>query len=78
MGIINKKQALYFATGFDNTGMYSGRKEAMQIIRGMKNDITEEDVFSGLKSSLAKIAGCRKYPCTRHATCPNRKDLLLR
>ncbi len=57
MGIINKKQALYFATGFDNTGMHSGRKEAMQIIRGMKNDITEEDVFSGLKSSLAKIGG---------------------
>ena len=35
MGIQNKDGALYFATGIDNSGLYSGRQEAMGIIKAM-------------------------------------------
>mgnify|MGYP003263077982 CR=1 FL=1 len=35
MGIQNKDGALYFATGIDNSGLYSGRQEAMGIINSM-------------------------------------------
>lgn len=48
MGIQNKEGALYFATGFDNSGLYSGRQEAMGIIKAMASEITSFDVFGGL------------------------------
>lgn len=48
MGIQNKEGALYFATGIDNTGLYSGRQEAMGIIKAMASEITSFDVFSGI------------------------------
>ena len=48
MGIQNKEGALYFATGIDNTGLYSGKREAIGIIKAMAGEITSFDVFGGL------------------------------
>lgn len=48
MGIQNKDGALYFATGIDNSGIYSGRQEAMGIIKAMAGEITAFDVFGGI------------------------------
>lgn len=48
MGIQNKDGALYFATGIDNSGLYSGRQEAMGIIKAMTSEITAFDVFGGI------------------------------
>ena len=48
MGIQNKDGALYFATGIDNSGLYSGRQEAMGIIKAMASEITAFDVFGGI------------------------------
>jgi len=48
MGIQNKDGALYFATGIDNSGLYSGRNEAMGIIKAMAGEITAFDVFGGI------------------------------
>ncbi|WP_307996625.1 phage tail tape measure protein [uncultured Bacteroides sp.] len=48
MGIQNKDGALYFATGIDNSGLYSGRNEAMGIIKAMASEITAFDVFGGI------------------------------
>ena len=48
MGIQNKDGALYFATGIDNSGLYSGRQEAMGIIKAMAGEITAFDVFGGI------------------------------
>lgn len=48
MGIQNKDGALYFATGIDNSGLYSGRQEAMGIIKAMVGEITAFDVFGGI------------------------------
>lgn len=48
MGIQNRDGALYFATGIDNTGLYSGRREAMGIIKAMAGEITSFDVFGGI------------------------------
>lgn len=39
MGIQNKDGALYFATGIDNSGLYSGRQEAMGIIKAMAGEL---------------------------------------
>lgn len=48
MGIQNKDGALYFATGIDNSGLNSGRQEAMGIIKAMAGEITAFDVFGGI------------------------------
>lgn len=48
MGIQNRDGALYFATGVDNTGLYSGRREAIGIIKAMTSEITSFDVFGGI------------------------------
>lgn len=48
MGIQNKDGALYFATGVDNTGLYSGKREAIGIIKAMAGEITSFDVFGGI------------------------------
>ena len=48
MGIRNKEGALYFSTGIDNSGLYSGRREAMGIIKAMASEITSFDVFGGI------------------------------
>lgn len=53
MGIQNKDGALYFATGVDNTGLYTGRREAIGIIKAMAGEITSFDVFGGLGLSAA-------------------------
>lgn len=58
MGIQNKDGALYFATGIDNSGLYSGRQEAMGIIKAMASEITAFDVFGGIGIS-AGIAFAR-------------------
>lgn len=58
MGIQNKDGALYFATGIDNSGLYSGRQEAMGIIKAMASEITVFDVFGGIGIS-AGIAFAR-------------------
>lgn len=41
------------ATGIDNTGLYSGRREAMGIIKAMAGQITSFDIFSGIGISAA-------------------------
>lgn len=48
MGIQNRDGALYFATGVDNTGLYSGRREAIGIIKAMTSEITSFDIFGGI------------------------------
>lgn len=53
MGIVNREGSLYMATGIDNTGLYSGRREAMGIIKAMAGQITSFDVFSGIGISAA-------------------------
>lgn len=53
MGIVNRDGALYMATGIDNSGLYSGRREAMGIIKAMASQITSFDVFSGIGISAA-------------------------
>lgn len=53
MGIVNREGALYLATGIDNAGLYSGRREAMGIIKAMAGQITSFDVFSGIGISAA-------------------------
>lgn len=58
MSIQNKDGALYFATGIDNSGLYSGRQEAMGIIKAMASEITAFDVFGGIGIS-AGIAFAR-------------------
>lgn len=55
MGIQNKDGALYFATGIDNSGLYSGRNEAMGIIKAMAGEITAFDVFGGIGISAALL-----------------------
>ncbi|WP_294591642.1 phage tail tape measure protein [uncultured Bacteroides sp.] len=55
MGIQNKDGALYFATGVDNTGLYSGRREAIGIIKAMAGEITSFDVFGGIGISAAMV-----------------------
>ena len=57
MGIQNKDGALYFATGIDNSGLYSGRQEAMGIIKAMASEITAFDVFGGIgiSAELPKV-----------------------
>lgn len=55
MGIINREGSLYLATGIDNTGLYSGRREAMGIIKAMAGQITSFDVFSGIGISAATV-----------------------
>lgn len=41
------------ATGIDNSGLYTGRREAMGIIKAMAGQITSFDVFSGIGISAA-------------------------
>lgn len=53
MGIKNREGALYVATGFDNSGFYEGRREAIGIIKAMASQITSFDVFSGIGISAA-------------------------
>ena len=43
MGIVNRAGALYSATGIDNTGLYSGKREAMGIIKALAGEITSFD-----------------------------------
>lgn len=56
MGIQNKDGALYFATGIDNSGLYSGRQEAMGIIKAMAGEITAFDVFGGIGISAGLLS----------------------
>lgn len=65
MGIQNKDGALYFATGIDNSGLYSGRQEAMGIIKAMAGEITAFDVFGGL--ALVRESHLLKQP-KKHIT----------
>lgn len=53
MGIINREGSLYLATGIDNSGLYTGRREAIGIIKAMAGQITSFDVFSGIGISAA-------------------------
>ena len=48
MGIRNREGALYVATGFDNSGFYEGKREAMGIIKTLASEITSFDVFGGI------------------------------
>ena len=53
MGIRNREGALYVATGFDNSGFYEGKREAMGIIKTLASEITSFDVFGGIGISAA-------------------------
>lgn len=53
MGIRNRDGALYVATGFDNSGFYEGKREAMGIIKTLAGEITSFDVFGGIGISAA-------------------------
>ena len=53
MGIRNREGALYVATGFDNSGFYEGKREAMGIIKTLASEITSFDIFSGIGISAA-------------------------
>ncbi|MGL5957995.1 MAG: phage tail tape measure protein [Phocaeicola sp.] len=53
MGIVNKENALYWATGIDNTGLHKGREEAMGILKGLASQVTSFDVFGGIGVSAA-------------------------
>lgn len=53
MGIKDRDGAMYIATGFDNTGFYAGKREAMGIIKAMASEITSFDIFSGIGISAA-------------------------
>ena len=53
MGIRNREGALYVATGFDNSGIYEGKREAMGIIKTLAREITSFDIFSGIGISAA-------------------------
>ena len=53
MGIRNREGALYVATGFDNSGFYEGKREAMGIIKTLASEVTSFDIFSGIGISAA-------------------------
>lgn len=53
MGIRNREGVLYVATGFDNSGFYEGKREAMGIIKTLASEITSFDIFSGIGISAA-------------------------
>ncbi|MGL4519307.1 MAG: phage tail tape measure protein [Phocaeicola sp.] len=53
MGIVNKDNALYWATGIDNSGLYKGREEAMGILKGLASQVTSFDIFGGIGVSAA-------------------------
>ena len=53
MGIRNRDGALYVATGFDNSGFYKGKREAIGIIKTLAGEITSFDVFGGIGISAA-------------------------
>lgn len=53
MGVKNYNNALYMATGIDNTGLYEGKREAMGIIKALANEVTSFDIFSGIGISAA-------------------------
>ena len=53
MGIRNREGARYVATGFDNSGFYEGKREAMGIIKTLASEITSFDIFSGIGISAA-------------------------
>ena len=65
MGIQNKDGALYFATGIDNSGLYSGRQEAMGIIKAMAGEITLLMYSEGL--ALVRESHLLKQP-KKHIT----------
>ena len=46
MGVKNYNNALYMATGIDNTGLYEGKREAMGIIKALASEVTSFDIFS--------------------------------
>ncbi len=53
MGVKNYNNALYMATGIDNTGLYEGKREAMGIIKALASEVTSFDIFSGIGISAA-------------------------
>ena len=53
MGIKNREGSLYMATGFDNSGLYTGKREAMGIIKTLASEVTSFDIFSGIGISAA-------------------------
>lgn len=53
MGIINRNNALYMATGIDNSGLYEGKREAMGILKAMAGEVTSFDIFGGIGISAA-------------------------
>lgn len=53
MGIRNWEGSLYMATGFDNSGLYTGKRKAIGIIKTLASEVTSFDIFSGIGISAA-------------------------
>ena len=53
MGIKSRDGALFMATGIDNSGLYEGKREAMEIIKTLASEVTSFDIFSGIGISAA-------------------------
>lgn len=55
MGIVNKNQTLYLATGIDTTGLYAGSRKALEIIRKMATQITSLDIFGEKGIDMGRV-----------------------
>ena len=49
MGIINKDDALYLATGVDTTGLEESKHEVLEILKSLSKEMGETDMFSGME-----------------------------
>jgi tape measure domain-containing protein len=58
MGIVNKENALYMATGIDNSGLYSGLKQSEDRINQFEDFVKQSGQRIGL--SLGAIFGVEK------------------
>ena len=49
MGIINKEDALYLATGVDTTGLEEGKHEILEILKSLAKEMGITGMFSGIE-----------------------------
>lgn len=49
MGIIDKEDALYLATGVDMTGLQEGKREVLEILQSLAKETGSTDMFSGME-----------------------------
>ena len=49
MGIIDKENALYLATGVDTTGLQEGKREVLEILQSLAKETGSTGMFSGME-----------------------------